>query len=42
MVLGKALEYEQFQETTGGKIDAKRAKWSPEVRKELKRQGLLH
>jgi hypothetical protein len=41
-VLARAVEHEQESETVGGKIDAKRAKWSPEVRRELKRQGVLH
>jgi len=36
-----ALSREQEAETAGGKIKQKQARWSPEVRRELKSQGLL-
>ena len=40
-VLSKALEYEKESETVGGKIAQKQAAWSPEVKRELRSQGLL-
>lgn len=41
-VLADALEYEQEAETVGGKIERKQKKWPLEIRRELKRQGVLH
>jgi len=43
-VLGMALEAEAEagDETVGGKIGRKRRAWSPEVKQELRRQGLWH
>lgn len=41
-ILQHVLETEAESETVGGKIKAKQAQWPPEVRRELKKQGLLH
>jgi len=43
-VLGVALEEEASarDETVGGKIGRKRRAWSPEIKRELREQGLWH
>ena len=43
-VLGIAVEEEAkaSDETVGGKIGRKRQRWSPEVKQELRKQGLWH
>ena len=39
-IMQEAFTREQEAETVGGKIKAKQARWSPEIRRELKQQGL--